>query len=185
MFPISALSFIIISTKGLVLVVRIAGLIQDSIVDGPGLRFVVFTQGCQLRCEGCHNPETWSISGGDELPVGEVIAQMQGNPLTDGLTLTGGEPFLQAEECAMLSAAARKSGLNVWIYSGFVFEELLVRAKSEQAVKELMELADVLVDGPFVLAQRTLSLKWRGSRNQRVLDMQKSIAAGKAVELEY
>jgi len=163
--------------------VRIAGLIQDSIVDGPGLRYVVFVQGCELSCEGCHNPEAWKKDGGDEVPIDEIVAQMLGNPLTDGLTLSGGEPFLQAEECVKLSSAARKNGLNVWVYTGFTLEELFIRAQSEQAVRELLELTDVLVDGPFIIAKRTLSLKWRGSMNQRVLDMHKSISAGKAVEL--
>ena len=162
---------------------RIAGLIEDSIVDGPGLRYVVFVQGCELSCEGCHNPEAWSKVGGNEMPTDEIIAQMLGNPLTDGLTLSGGEPFLQVEECIKLSSAARENGLNVWVYSGFTFEELFARSQSEQAIRELMELADVLIDGPFILAERTLSLRWRGSRNQRVLDMHKSMETGKAIEL--
>jgi len=152
-------------------------------VDGPGLRFVVFTQGCEFHCKGCHNPETWNKGGGIEMPVDEVIAQMLGNPLTDGLTLSGGEPFLQAAECSKLSLAAHKNGLCVWVYSGFLFEELVIKSQSDQAVKMLMELTDVLVDGRFILAERTLSLKWRGSKNQRVLDMQKSINTGKVVEL--
>jgi len=144
---------------------------------------VVFVQGCELDCEGCHNPDTRSKDGGNEIPTDEIIAQMLGNPLTDGLTLSGGEPFLQAVECVKLSSAARENGLNVWVYSGYTFEELSVRAQSEQAVGELMKLADVLVDGPFVLSQRTLSLNWRGSRNQRVVDMRRSLDDGKAVEL--
>jgi len=144
---------------------------------------VVFTQGCELHCEGCHNPETQDIDGGLEKTVGEIVADMRGNPLTDGLTLSGGEPFLQAEECAKLASAARESGLNVWVYSGYTFEELIVRAESVQAVRDLLNFTDVLVDGPFVLAGRTLSLRWRGSRNQRMIDVPESIAAGQAVEI--
>ena len=161
---------------------RIAGLIHDSIVDGPGLRFVVFAQGCERRCDGCHNPDTWDKGGGTETPVDEIIAEMLRNPLTTGLTLSGGEPFQQAADCVKIAAAAREGGLNVWVYSGFSFEELFIRSKSEQAINELMNLTDVLVDGPFTLAERTLSLRWRGSRNQRIIDTPKSIAAGKAVE---
>ena len=167
----------------MVLAVRIAGLIQDSIVDGPGLRFVLFVQGCKMHCDGCHNPETWDVDGGSEVPVDEIITQMLGNPLTDGLTLSGGEPFLQVSDCVGIADAARKNGLNVWIYTGFTFEELLTRAQSEPAVRELMELADILVDGSFSLAERSLSLKWRGSRNQRVLDVRKSLEVGEAIEL--
>ena len=162
---------------------RIAGTIQDSIVDGPGFRFVVFTQGCESRCEGCHNPGTWDMDGGTETSVGDIIDEMLGNPLTDGLTLSGGEPFLQAADCVRLAAAAREKGLNIWVYTGYRFEELIAKLKSEPQVKELLELTDALIDGPFILAERTLSLRWRGSRNQRVLDMKKSLETGKAVEL--
>lgn len=162
---------------------RVAGLIHDSIVDGPGLRYVVFTQGCLFGCAGCHNPEAQDINGGKEVSADEIIEDMLGNPLTDGLTLSGGEPFLQAAECVKLSAAAHKNGLNVWTYSGFTFEDIAGRALSDQATKDLLEHTDVLIDGPFVLAERTLSLKWRGSRNQRLIDVQKSIEAGEVIEL--
>jgi len=163
---------------------RVAGLIQDSIVDGPGFRFVVFTQGCEQRCEGCHNPATWDVSGGTEMTVDDLIEQMLSNPLTDGLTLSGGEPFLQAAECARLADAARLKGLNVWVYSGFTFEELISMSIVQPEVGEFMGLIDVLIDGAFILAQRSLSLKFRGSRNQRILDMKKSLETGEAVESE-
>ena len=163
---------------------RIAGTVQDSIVDGPGFRYVVFTQGCSLSCEGCHNPATWDIGGGEEASVDYLVTEMLSNPLTDGLTLSGGEPFLQAAECEKLAAAARVEGLNVWAYTGFVFGELIEKAKSEPEISALLKLTDVLVDGPFILAERTLSLKWRGSRNQRVLDVPKSLEAGTAVEYQ-
>jgi len=163
---------------------RIAGLVQDSIVDGPGLRFVVFMQGCELCCEGCHNPDTWDRGGGTETTVEKIITEMSGNPLTDGITMSGGEPFLQAAECVALAAAARDRGLNVWVYSGFTFEELLVRASKIAEVRSLLELTDVLVDGRFILSERSLMIKWRCSRNQRMLDIPKSLASGAAVEIE-
>ena len=163
---------------------RIAGTVQDSIVDGPGFRFVVFAQGCALRCEGCHNPATWDTDGGEDIPADELISEMLGNPLTDGLTLSGGEPFLQAAECEKLAAAAREKGLNVWAYTGFTFEDLAAKAEAEPPVRKLLGLVDVLVDGPFILSERTLSLKWRGSRNQRVIDVRKSLEAGKPVGIE-
>jgi len=163
---------------------RIAGLVQDSIVDGPGLRFVVFTQGCELDCEGCQNPAARGLDGGTEITVDGIIAEMSRNPLTDGLTLSGGEPSVQAADCAKLAAAARKKGLNVWFYSGYTFEELTSRANVEPDVRELLELTDVLVDGRFRLNERTLSTKWRGSLNQRIIDIPKSLAAGAAVELQ-
>ena len=162
---------------------KIAGMAQDSIVDGPGLRFVVFTQGCEFQCEGCHNPETWDISGGMEISVEELKKTMLANPLTDGLTLSGGEPFLQAAQCAELAKAARQAKLNVWVYSGYTFEQLLSRAEKDPHTRELLLYTDVLVDGAFVLSKRTLSLKWRGSLNQRILDVGKSLDMGAAVEM--
>ena len=163
---------------------RIAGFEQDSIVDGPGLRFTVFVQGCGMHCEGCHNPSTWDIDGGTEMPVDDVILEMVKSPLTDGLTLSGGEPFLQAGGCVELAEAARSMGLNVWAWSGFSFEELLVRSQAEPDIMKLLSLVDVLVDGAFVQELRTLDLKWRGSRNQRVINVPESLASGQAVELQ-
>lgn len=160
---------------------RIAGLVQDSIVDGPGLRFTVFTQGCPHHCEGCHNPETHDPAGGNETTAEEVVRQLLSNPLTDGVTLSGGEPFLQAEDCACVAEAAKKAGLNVWAYSGWTFEELA--AMADPAVRQLLMLTDVLVDGRFVLPERSLNLKWRGSKNQRLVDVQKSLVEGHAVLL--
>ena len=163
---------------------RIAGLVQDSIVDGPGLRFTVFTQGCPHRCEGCHNPETHAPDGGTEMPVSEVIKKMTSNPLTDGVTLSGGDPFFQARDCAVLAKAAHEKGLNVWTYTGYTFEALLEMAKADEDVSALLQESDVLIDGPFLLAERSLNLKWRGSKNQRILDVSKSLSNGCAVELE-
>jgi len=163
---------------------RIAGIVQDSIVDGPGLRFTVFTQGCRTCCEGCHNPDTWDLDGGTEMPVADIITSMRSNPLTDGLTLSGGEPFIQAADCASLAAAARDGGLSVWVFTGCVFERLIEQTEAEPAISRLLELTDVLVDGSYMESERTLSLKWRGSKNQRVLDVVKSMAAGNGVLYE-
>lgn len=156
------------------MLIRIAGTVNDSIVDGPGFRFAVFAQGCFRNCPGCHNPATHDPCGGREVPVGELIDAMRKNPLLDGLTLSGGEPFLQPAPCVALAGAAREMGLNVWAYSGYTFEELL----DDPEKAELLRACDVLVDGPFVLAQRTLELRFRGSRNQRVIDVQKSLESG-------
>ena len=160
---------------------KIAGLVQDSIVDGPGLRFVVFTQGCSIRCEGCHNPYTWDPSGGTEMSLEEIIDEMLSNPLTDGLTLSGGEPFDQAADCASLAAVAHENGLGVWTFSGKTFEELLTEAKENRDVKRLLELTDVLVDGRYINTERTLSVKWCGSKNQRVIDMRESLESDRVV----
>ena len=158
---------------------RIAGTVQDSIVDGPGFRFTVFPPGCSHHCPGCHNPQTHDPSGGTEHTVEELLERMRSNPLTDGLTLSGGEPFEQPEDCLLLAQGAHESGLNVWSYTGYLFEFL--RDQGTEAQKVLLREVDVLVDGPFLLDQRTLSLPWRGSRNQRVIDVPKSLENGDVV----
>ncbi|MDR2571085.1 MAG: anaerobic ribonucleoside-triphosphate reductase activating protein [Oscillospiraceae bacterium] len=160
---------------------KIAGLIQDSIVDGPGLRYVVFTQGCRYRCEGCHNPDTWSYSGGTEKSVDDIIKEMLSNPLTDGLTISGGEPFDQAADCAGIAAVAHEKGLNVWVFTGMTFEEILEESKTKISVQTLLTHTDILVDGRYIAAERTLSLKWRGSNNQRMIDVKKSLNAGECI----
>ena len=146
---------------------RIYGLVQDSIVDGPGLRFVCFVQGCHHRCPGCHNPDSHDPSSGTVMTVYEIASQMLSNPLTDGLTLSGGEPFNQEVGCLALAKIAHAHGLNVWCYTGYTLEYLMENGTKEQ--KALLAEVDVLVDGPFVLAERSLDLPWRGSRNQRVI----------------
>ena len=146
---------------------RVYGLVQDSIVDGPGLRFVCFVQGCPHHCPGCHNPDSHDFNSGTEMTTDEVIEKMLSNPLTDGLTLSGGEPFEQAEDCMVIARAAHDHGLNVWCYTGYTLEHLMEHGTGDQLA--LLAEIDVLVDGKFVLSERSLDLPWRGSRNQRVI----------------
>lgn len=162
---------------------RIAGYIDDSIVDGEGMRFTVFTQGCPHHCPGCHNPETWdeSPSAGRYVDTGDLMSIIAQNPLLRGVTFSGGEPFLQAAPLAELARAAHACHLDVWSYSGYTCEELLAMAEARPEVRALLDDLDVLVDGPFVLAERDLSLRFRGSRNQRVLDMAATRRSGRAV----
>ncbi|MBQ3231988.1 MAG: anaerobic ribonucleoside-triphosphate reductase activating protein [Clostridia bacterium] len=164
------------------MIIRIAGIENDSIVDGPGFRLAVFTQGCPHHCPGCHNPETHPFDGGKEVDTDKIVRMMEDNPLLDGITLSGGDPFCQSKACAELSKAARGMGLNVWAYSGWTFEELLKMSETNGDIMEFLENTDVLIDGPFILAQRTLELRFRGSKNQRQIDVKKSLAEGKAVE---
>ena len=158
---------------------RIHGTAQDSIVDGPGIRFAVFVQGCPHRCEGCHNPESHDPAGGRETATEEIIAQMKANPLLDGLTLSGGEPMSAAEACLEIALAAKAARLNVWCYTGYTWEALLKEA--DPARMALLRQVDVLVDGPFMLAERSLELTFCGSRNQRLIDVPKTMAAGEIV----
>ena len=158
---------------------RIYGLVQDSIVDGPGFRFVCFVQGCTHHCPGCHNPDSHDSGGGTEMSAEDVGAELLKNPLTDGLTLSGGEPFQQAEDCLTLARLAHSHGLNVWSYTGYTYEFL--RCQGTSAQQALLDEIDVLVDGPFLLERRTLSLPWRGSDNQRVIDLAATRSAGTVV----
>ena len=153
---------------------RIAGIVNDSIVDGPGLRLAIFAQGCPHHCPGCHNPESHDFAGGSDMDTEKIIARMDANPLLDGITLTGGEPFEQPEACRILADAAHARGLNVWAYSGYTFEQLCAAPEK----RRLLEACDVLVDGPFLLEERSLDLRFRGSKNQRVLKVSELLAGG-------
>ena len=143
--------------------IRIAGIVPESFVDGAGIRYVVFMQGCLRRCAGCHNPHTHDLSGGYLVESQDLIAGMKKNSCLTGLTLTGGEPFLQVDASIELSKAAKHLGLSVWCYTGFKYEE----------IKEspLLAWVDVLVDGEFNLGLRDLNLKFRGSSNQRLINV--------------
>ena len=162
--------------------IRIAGIVDDSIVDGPGFRLAVFTQGCPHDCPGCHNPDTHPFDGGKPDTTERIISQMLQNPLLDGVTFTGGDPFCQSAACAEIAEAAKKHGLNVWAYSGWTYEQLTEKAKTEPDVARLLNTTDILVDGPFILKQRTLELRFRGSKNQRLIDVPASLKSGQAVE---
>ena len=158
---------------------RIANTVSDSIVDGPGLRFAVFTQGCPHHCPGCHNPETHDPKGGKEVPVEELAARMGKDPLIQGLTLSGGEPFAQAADCLILARAAHAAGWTVWTYSGYTLEAILAKGDSDWLA--LLEETDVLVDGPFLEKEQSYDLRFRGSRNQRLIQVKETLAQGKPV----
>ena len=165
--------------------VKLFGLANDSIVDGPGIRFAVFTQGCFHNCEGCHNPGSHDPEGGYYESCEEIIGKIKRNPLLDGVTFSGGEPFLQAKALVEIADAARGMGLNTMAYTGYTFEELLSGANEENCWREFLERLDLLVDGRFVLAERSIELDFKGSKNQRILDVSKSLEAGEAVLSEY
>ena len=157
------------------MLIRIAGLVPESYVDGDGIRFAIFMQGCLRNCEGCHNPETHALDGGRLMNTAEIITAIKKNPLLDGITLTGGEPFLQVDAANEIACAAKSFGLNVWCYTGFTFEDL------PPEVAPLIENIDVLIDGEFIESQRDLELQFRGSRNQRIIDLKKTREQNKIV----
>ena len=156
----------------------LSGIVSDSIVDGPGIRVTVFSQGCPHHCPGCHNPETWEFGCGTPMAAESILQIVQDNPLCRGVTFSGGEPFAQAEDFADLARLLKGRGYEVASYSGYTFEQLL---NGTPAQKALLETIDVLIDGPFLQEQKSLEVPFRGSKNQRILDVAKSLAAGKAV----
>ena len=163
--------------------IRIAGVYRESIVDGPGIRFAVFCQGCSHNCEGCHNPETHDFKGGYDCDVDKIAAEIAKNPLLDGVTFTGGDPIFQTEGFYKLALKVKEMGLNILIYTGFTYEELLEREEKDEWLKKLLDLTDYLIDGKFVLAERDLTMQFRGSRNQRFIDMNATRKTGKIVLL--
>lgn len=152
----------------------------DSIVDGPGLRMVIWTQGCIHNCKGCHNPQTHTLNEGYEVDTEEVIDKIKSLKLQKGITLSGGEPFLQPEALEKVAQEARSKGLDVWAYTGFTFEQLLDK-NNESYFKNLNLLrhVDVLVDGKFIEEKKDISLKFRGSSNQRIIDVARSLKNNK------
>lgn len=151
--------------------IRIAGVIKESIVDGPKLRFVIFTQGCPHHCPGCHNPETHDCNGGFMTSLPHIWKEITANPLIKGVTFSGGEPFLWGHELAVIGKAASSKGLDIVTFSGYTYEQLLRMAETDCGVRELLTVTNILIDGPYIEAERNLSLKYRGSSNQRILDI--------------
>ena len=157
----------------------LSGIVSDSIVDGPGIRTTIFSQGCPHHCKGCHNPETWAFGCGTKMSAETIAEIVKSNPLCRGVTFSGGEPFSQAAGFAKLAKLLKEQGYEVASYSGFTFEELLEGTEDQ---KNLLQGIDILIDGRFILAEKSLEIAFRGSRNQRILDVKKSLSAGKAVE---
>ena len=160
---------------------RLYGLVTDSIVDGPGFRTAIFTQGCPHACPGCHNPESHPMEGGTVWTLDEIEKRFAGNPLLTGITLTGGDPFVQPGGCAELARRAHVRGLTVWTYTGYTYGRLLEMADTDADVAGLLAATDVLVDGPFLLTERSLELEFCGSRNQRVIDLNRTRALGSLI----
>lgn len=160
---------------------RIAGIEPESFVDGPGIRLTVFTQGCPHHCPSCHNPQTHDFEGGHFIGCDEILDMIEENPLLDGITFSGGEPFAQAAALVPLAREIKERGYNLIIYTGYVYEHLMELSSSQPELLELLSFADILVDGPFVLAKKSLELRFRGSTNQRLVDVQESLSAGHVV----
>ena len=167
--------------------VRVAGIEEESYVDGEGIRFALFVQGCPHHCAGCHNPQTFDFDGGRLMELDELIDRIKSNPLLSGVTLTGGEPLCQLPSMTELARAVKSMGLTVWCYTGFTFEELIGGVEgifSVDEIKKFLSCVDVLVDGPFIEERRDLTLNFCGSTNQRLIDVPRTLSARKIIEAE-
>ncbi len=161
-----------------------ADLLSDSIVDGPGLRTVIWTQGCSHHCEGCQNPQTWDHQGGGLVSIDDVCQAIDELEGQDGITFSGGDPMFQVDACLKIAQYCKEKGYNIWVYTGFTYEQILVMAKKNKAYLEFLKIIDVLVDGKFILKERDLNLLFRGSRNQRLIDVPKTLETGRVIVLD-
>ncbi|HSH36341.1 anaerobic ribonucleoside-triphosphate reductase activating protein [Schnuerera sp.] len=161
--------------------IKIAGIVKESIVDGPGIRLVIFTQGCVHNCIGCHNPETHSFSNGYYMDIEKIVEMVKKDPLLDGITLSGGEPFHQGKVCGILAKKIKDMNLNIVTYTGYTFENLIKEIDINDGWKELLFETDILIDGKFDIEKKSLLLKFRGSENQRIIDVKNSLEKNKVI----
>lgn len=162
--------------------ISVLSIIEDTMVDGPGFRTSVYCAGCRHKCPGCHNPQSWDFEGGQPMSTEEIMRVIEADPFTQGVTFSGGDPMYQPEGFAELARAIhRRTKKDIWCYTGFTYERLVNNPRQRALLQEI----DVLVDGPFVKAERDETLRFRGSRNQRIIDVQASIQQGRVVVLNY
>jgi len=152
---------------------RVAGIVKESVVDGPGFRYVIFAQGCDHGCKGCHNPDTHSPDGGYVVDTISIIEDIRQSKYIDGVTFSGGEPFLQADAFIHIAEKLKKENINIVCYTGFTYEELL--QSMDQSRVKLLRLIDIIIDGPYIEELKDISLTFRGSKNQRIIDVQNSL----------
>jgi anaerobic ribonucleoside-triphosphate reductase activating protein len=164
--------------------IRISGISEESVVDGPGYRFVIFTQGCPHNCPGCHNPQTHPREGGSVVSGSRLLERLGRNPLLQGVTFSGGEPFMQAAALVLLAKQIRSLGKDIVTYTGYTWERLISGADAENSWMELLNETDYLVDGPFIRELKSLEIPFRGSANQRIIDVKTSLPSGIPLALE-
>lgn len=164
--------------------IRLAGITPESVVDGTGIRFVIWAQGCRHRCGDCHSPSTWDLDGGQLHDTDDILKDIKSNKLLKGVTLSGGDPLEQAEKFAYIAKKVREWGMDVWCYTGYTFEFILEHMDTKEGWKELMENVDVLVDGRFEKDKKDMRLLFKGSKNQRIIDLPRSIDSGAVVLLD-
>lgn len=165
---------------------NISGIVHESLVDGLGIRTTIFISGCKHNCKGCQNPEVQNFNNGKEFTLDiqrYIVNQIKNNPLIQGITLSGGDPMFSAEDiCEFLKLAKGELvNINIWCYTGFTFEEII--ASKDIHMMELLKMCDVIVDGKFIEEEKDITLAFKGSRNQRIIDVQKSLNQNKVTNL--
>lgn len=165
--------------------IRLAADLQtDSIVDGPGLRAVIWTQGCSHNCPGCQNPQTHSFKGGGLIPIHLVLEEIDKLEYHTGITFSGGDPMFQPEACNEIAKYAKNKGYNIWVYTGFTYEELITMSETKPIYMDFLKNIDILVDGKFKIEEKDLNLLFRGSKNQRLIDVQKTLKSNEIILLD-
>lgn len=161
--------------------IRLAGIAENSLVNGKGLRKVFFSQGCSHHCEGCFNQHTWEFAGGRMFDMDELVQKVKDEPFLDGVTFSGGDPFQQADKFAYLAKKLHEANINIWAYTGYTFEELMKLAQTNPHIKQMINNVDVVVDGRFMKDKMSENLKYCGSSNQRVIDVKSSLNENKII----
>lgn len=165
--------------------IRLSGIAYESLVNGPGMRRVLFAQGCNHNCKGCFNPETHDFTGGEEIDMDEIIEDIAENPMLKGITFSGGDPLEQAEEFSYIAEKVKDLGLNVWCYTGYTYEYIIDNLEKRRGWERLLTNIDILVDGKFDVSKTQDGLRFRGSTNQRFIDIKKSLDSERIHELNY
>lgn len=161
--------------------INVLRIVEGTSVDGPGLRTSIYVAGCAHACPECHNPQSWSFDAGTPMNIDEILEIVDFN--TFPVTLTGGDPLYSAQALIPLLKELRKRNLNVWCYTGFTLEHILMFGTEAQ--RSFLEMVDVLVDGPFILRYRNTDLRFRGSSNQRIIDMKTTLREGRIVIFDF
>lgn len=165
--------------------VRLAGIAYESLVNGPGIRRVLFSQGCKHNCPGCFNPDTHCFDGGELFDADEIVEDIKKNPMLKGVTFSGGDPLEQADKFAYIAKKVKKQGLNIWSYTGYTFEYILKNLNNRHDWKALLDNVDVLVDGKFQSDSKIEELRFRGSKNQRIVNVKESLEKGEVITIEF
>ena len=166
-------------------IIRLSGIAYESLVNGPGMRRVFFAQGCKHNCKGCFNKDTHDFCGGEERNIDELIKDTLDNSILRGVTFSGGDPFEQADKFAYMAMDFKENGLSVWSYTGYTFEYIIGHQDEHEGWTELINNIDVLVDGRFEVDKQQDGLKFRGSTNQRIIDIRESLKLNKVIEIKY